>query len=45
MQRAFAMGYRHPREKRGSRACPWLEQGATASVLGSLDLRFRGNDE
>src|SRR3984893_419135 len=33
-----------PPRKRGPRACPWLEQGLTASVLGSLDSRFRGND-
>src|SRR5437773_12451331 len=35
----------HPREKRGSSACPWHEQGATAEALGVLGSRFRGNDE
>ncbi len=29
-------------KKRGSRACPWLEQGATAAALPALDSRFRG---
>src|ERR1700731_3066563 len=28
--------------KRGSRACPWLEQEATAAALQPLDSRFRG---
>src|SRR5271169_1393213 len=41
----FAMGYRHPRESGGPELPPWPEQGATASVFGSLDFRLRGNDE
>jgi len=35
---------RKRREKRGSRACPWLEQGANASAVGSLVSRIRGKD-
>ena len=30
--------------KRGSRACAWLEQGATGGALAALGSRFRGND-
>ena len=33
-----------PPRKRGSRACPWREQGAADEVLVALGSRFRGND-
>jgi hypothetical protein len=33
-----------PPRKRGSRACPWREQGATVRTLRPLGSRFRGND-
>src|ERR1700730_1416333 len=33
-----------PPRKRGSRACPWFEQGTGDGTL-TLDSRFRGNDE
>src|SRR5438132_5983290 len=36
--------YSSPPRKRGSRACPWPEQGGTADTLAILDSRLRGND-
>ena len=30
--------------KRGSRACPWREQGGIAEIIAALDSRFPGND-
>src|SRR5262249_14575854 len=33
-----------PPRKRAARACPWLEQGATARALRRLGSRFRGKD-
>src|SRR5262245_37264358 len=35
---------RHPAKARGSRACPWLQQGATVKTRAIPDFRFRGND-
>ncbi len=39
------MWYPSPQRRLGSRACPWLEQGAAAEAIGPLDSRFRVCEE